>query len=107
MSWWDPRTWMRNLFPAANEPGGFMVREGKQLQWERSRLPIAVYVDRAADPWWGYVDEAVRWINLLCGFPAPTTIEPLSWDPDGTGSVRISYPPTCVGTYDVRVEPAQ
>jgi hypothetical protein len=46
-------------------------------------------------------------LNLLCTAGPLPTVEPLSWSPDGTGSVRISYPPTCSGIYDVLVTPAE
>jgi hypothetical protein len=68
-AWWDPRTWVRNLFPVANEPGGFMVREGLELRWDRTRLPVSVYIDRSADPWWHDVTNGVRWVNAVVGRP--------------------------------------
>lgn len=48
MSWWGTFTsWLRPAPRAA-----FMVREGQTLRWDRSYLPLAVYIDDSARGWW-------------------------------------------------------
>lgn len=55
---------------------------------------------------WAPLEDGVG-CNLLCGFPEPTLIELLSWSQEArAGRLRITFPPTCTGTYSVNLQPA-
>jgi hypothetical protein len=80
--------------------------EGSCPPYAPERLQLGPRITGDPTCVWAPFTESVG-LNLLCGFDAPTSIEPLSWEPDGTGTVRIGYPPVCSGIYGVRVEAAR
>jgi len=57
MGWWSP-------------PSGLMVREGHELRWDKTRLPLALYVDDAATEWWSYLAACVAEVNACVGSKA-------------------------------------
>lgn len=66
--WWGVVSWWQRLLEAFHEePVALMVREGRELRWNRERMPLALYVDASAAAWWLPLTAAVAAANVSAG----------------------------------------
>lgn len=61
MSWWQ------RLIDVVRPPARLLVREGRELSWDRGRLPVSLYVDASARAWWDVLVAASFELNRAAG----------------------------------------
>lgn len=92
VSWWT-----RFLAWAAPPRAKLMEREGHSLRWARNRLPLALYIDDSARPWWPALIAASIELQHAVGrrvvmYPeSPIAEVRASFLAPGLGGVRAIY----------------
>jgi hypothetical protein len=67
-AWYDPRTWVLNLFPSA-PPGGWLVRDGHELRWPRGERVSVTCDPGLHTSWWIKVGTALHELEVYVDRP--------------------------------------